>query len=268
MLLEEKNKNKILIDKINKLEKELQKEKNKIQQNPFEEELNKIKIENENMKKRMNKLEKIIIKDSSTKVNLIAKIEDLNKELQNEKNKNNINNNISQLEKTIKKEKENMSLKLSNLENENHIIKKEKEKLIIEANKLKIEVMNEKNKNKDLITRIKDIEGKSSDKRIISLYQKIDQLRNQLSRYPFELLEGEKIISVLFCSQDQKVNDSIICKNTDIFSEIERKLYKLYPKLTEKEHFFLVKGTKVNRNKSLEFNGISDHDKVILNEIE
>ena len=102
MLLEEKNKNKILIDKINKLEKELQKEKNKIQQNPFEEELNKIKIENENMKKRMNKLEKIIIKDSSTKVNLIAKIEDLNKELQNEKNKNNINNNISQLEKIIK----------------------------------------------------------------------------------------------------------------------------------------------------------------------
>ena len=47
-------------------------------------------------------------------------------------------------------------------------------------------------------------------------------------RYPIKLLEGEKLMTVIFTSVDQKVLYSVICKNTDLFSDIEKLLYKEY----------------------------------------
>ena len=222
----------------------------------------------------MKQLENILIKETTKSGNLMEKINVLEKQLKKEKNmKMNINSSISEFEFKLnneKKENENLNLKIKEL---NQII-----------NKLQNEIEEEKNKNKNLLGKIKEIENnkrtskeneneffkRSStfDKQLVNLYQKIEELKEKLARYPFELLEGEKMICILFSSYDQKIISPIICKNNDIFSAVELKLYEIYPKYAEKELYFLVNGSKVNRNKSLEFNNIHDHDTIVVNEIE
>jgi len=76
---------------------------------------------------------------------------------------------------------------------------------------------------------------------------------------------GEKIISIIFRSIDQKVNFSFPCKNTDIFVRIEEKLYKVYPEYKEYNNFFTVGGRTIKRFKSIEENNIKNADNILLN---
>jgi len=96
----------------------------------------------------------------------------------------------------------------------------------------------------------------------------IEDLKLKLSRFPFELSEGEKLISIIFTSTDQKIHYSIICKNTDIFYNLELKLYQKYTELSEVENYFTVNGRRVNKTKNLEFNKIKDNDVIILNTLD
>ena len=100
---------------------------------------------------------------------------------------------------------------------------------------------------------------------IISLYQEIHELDRKLKRYPVELLEGEKLISVIFTSSDQKIHYSTICKNTDNFYDLEAKLYKDYPEYKKNDNYFLVRGSIINRFVTLEENNIKNSDIIILN---
>ena len=52
---------------------------------------------------------------------------------------------------------------------------------------------------------------------ILKRDREIEKLKLKLSRFPFELDEGEKLISVILTSVDQKILHSIICKNTSKF---------------------------------------------------
>ena len=54
--------------------------------------------------------------------------------------------------------------------------------------------------------------------------------------------EGKNLISIIFYSNDENVHYSIICKNNDLFTTIENKLYKAYPEYKNKENIFLIKG--------------------------
>ena len=57
------------------------------------------------------------------------------------------------------------------------------------------------------------------DKELKELKQKIKESNQKLSRYPFELNEGEELMTINFSSVDQKIqNYSIICKNIYPFS--------------------------------------------------
>ena len=96
----------------------------------------------------------------------------------------------------------------------------------------------------------------------------IEDLRLKLSRFPFELSEGERLISIIFTSTDQRIHYSIICKNTDIFYNLELKLYQRYNELSELENYFTVNGRRVNKTKNLEFNKIKDNDIIILNTLD
>ena len=80
------------------------------------------------------------------------------------------------------------------------------------------------------------------------------------SRFPFELLENEKLMTVIIMSGDQKIHYSIICKNTEKFTTIEHKLYEKYPEYLELENYFLINGNKVNKYKSLDENKIKNSD--------
>ena len=95
-----------------------------------------------------------------------------------------------------------------------------------------------------------------------------ENLAEILKRYPFALLEGERMMSIIICSINQEIHTSFICKNTDLFVNIELKLYEKYPKYKESENYFIVNGIKINKYKSLEENNIKDSDIIILNPLE
>ena len=102
---------------------------------------------------------------------------------------------------------------------------------------------------------------------LIKKDKEIEELKIKISRFPFELEEGEKLMSVIFKSTDQKINLSVICKNTDKFNKIEGKIYekKEYFDYSILATFFTVKGRIVNKYQTLEENQILDNDIIILN---
>ena len=114
----------------------------------------------------------------------------------------------------------------------------------------------------------KDIQNNNVINSILEKDKEIKELRLKLSRYPIQLEEGEKLISVIFVSSDQKVHYSIICKNTSKFSIIEGKLYEEYNDYEEPETFFTVNGRRINRHKTLYDNKIKNNDIIMLNVVE
>ena len=76
-------------------------------------------------------------------------------------------------------------------------------------------------------------------------------------------------MTVNFTSVDSRIhNYSTICKNTDIFNNIETKLYKDYKEYFDTENYFTVNGKKIHKNKSLEENNIRNNDIIMLNIID
>ena len=143
-------------------------------------------------------------------------------------------------------------------------LRKDLEKERNNNNKIKKEIEEEKINIKKLGKETKE----SMIETIIEKDKEIKELKSKLSRLPFTLEEGEKLISVIFQSSDQLILCSIICKNTDKFNKIEGQLCDLYPECSEKEYYFLFNGQKINRNKTLEENGIKNNSLVIMNEFE
>ena len=134
---------------------------------------------------------------------------------------------------------------------------------------LKSNLNNEKLKNIDLQNKIdKQINIiPNNDSKIIDLYAKIEDLKEKLSRYPFELKKDEKMISVIFTSDDQKIHFSVICKNTEKFNRLEEKLYNDYPEYSETNNYFVVNGNRIEKFKTLDENNIRNSDIIILNQI-
>ena len=79
-----------------------------------------------------------------------------------------------------------------------------------------------------------------------------------------ELSKGEKLISVIFTSSDEKMLYSIICKNTQKFNELEKKLYDDYPTYLEYDNSFMINGKIVNKDKYLDENKIRNNNIILL----
>ena len=77
---------------------------------------------------------------------------------------------------------------------------------------------------------------------------------------PIEIKLGEKMMSVIFISIDQNIYYSTICKNTDIFSNIEEKFYDKYPEYKNATSEFFVNGNKIDRLKNIDDNKIKNSD--------
>ena len=182
--------------------------------------------------------------------------------------------------KKINKEISELKMELDKEKNKN-------KELIKKINKIEKELNEEKNKNKileqnisklkneldNLLKKPKKIENKILEKEtlyetILEKDKEIKDLKLKLSRYPVELNEGEELMSLIFISVDQKLNCSIICKNTDKFNKVETKLYDYYPEYTENENYFTFNGIKINKYKTLEENKIKNNNVVILNTID
>ena len=182
-------------------------------------------------------------------------INELKKLLQNEKNKN-----------------DDLMKKINKLENE---LKEEKDKckkLEEKTNKLKLELDNATKNSKTNIIQGFDNKLNNYDSKellykiILEKDEKIKELEIKLKRFPFELNEGEELISVNFSSTDQKVqNYSIICKNTEIFNMIEKKLYEDFKEYYDTENYFTFKGKRVHKLRTLKENGIKNNDVIVIN---
>ncbi len=191
-------------------------------------------------------------------------INNINSE-RNNKSRILLNNNNVYNANNIMDNPSNKDIKIQQLEkllNDEKTKNKELNKKINELNSLLSE---EKNKNNELNEKLNRFVEKSEFKgnyssEINELYKvinnnntKIEELKAKLARYPFELLPGEKMMSIIFSSLKQDVNYSIICKNTDLFVNVEVKLYKDYPEYNEgEENYFTVNGRKILKYKNLE----------------
>ena len=67
---------------------------------------------------------------------------------------------------------------------------------------------------------------------------------------------------VTFISQDFSVNEAVKCLSTDLFAEVEEKLYKKYDNLRNTNNMFTVNEKPVLRFKKLSENRIKDGDTI------
>ena len=189
-----------------------------------------------------NEIKKPIIKNEN-KISKDNEIDRLKRELKEEKDKNKkLENNINELRTKNNNDTEKYKKEIK-------VYKEKIEKLSLENNILKDKMKGKSTKN-------------NSDD-IVSLYKRIDELNAKLNRYPFILEEGENIMSIVFTSVNQKINYSMICKNTDTINKLESELYKEYPKLAETNYYFICNGTKVNKFKKFEELKIKSGDIII-----
>ena len=75
---------------------------------------------------------------------------------------------------------------------------------------------------------------------------------------------SEKKFVLLFRTSDQTINYSVNCDKSDIFSEVEEKLYFEFPELKKKNINFIVNGNIINRTSTLEENGIQNGNIVLI----
>ena len=139
--------------------------------------------------------------------------------------------------------------------------KNAKDKQEISKNKINFE---EEKKEGQALDKSMNEDIKEAFKQIIEKEKKIKELESKISRYPIELEEGEKLMSIIIKSDDNKINVPIICKNSFKFMKIEEEIYEMFDEYSGKENIFTLKGIKINRNKTLEENGIKDKDIVCI----
>ena len=120
------------------------------------------------------------------------------------------------------------------------------------------------------------IQLKNNEKTIESLNNELSNKINELNNIKNKgnnnnddlvniINPGEKAISALFLSSDQKITYAITCKNTTPFVRIEEKLYDEYPEYKETDNYFLHNGSVIKRFKTIEENHIKSGKPIILN---
>ena len=86
----------------------------------------------------------------------------------------------------------------------------------------------------------------------------INILKEQLKHIPKQkkVFNIDEMVTVNFISSDSKIHFAIPCIKSNIFAEIEEKLYEQYPEYRETNNYFLANGTQVKRFKTIEYNNI------------
>ena len=88
----------------------------------------------------------------------------------------------------------------------------------------------------------------------------------KIKRFPIILKKNEKLLSIIFFSEDKKMNYSMICKNTDIICDLEKKLNKEYPDFAYSDNNIFCKGKAINRFQTIESNKIKNGDVLTLSQ--
>ena len=107
------------------------------------------------------------------------------------------------------------------------------------------------------------------DNEINDLKNKID-LKNSIKNNKIEKpkFSMDDIMVVTFMSTDSSVNVGIKCLATDVFAEVEEKLYKRFDDLRNTNNMFTVNARPVLRFKKMFENSIKDGDFIQLFKLE
>ena len=120
------------------------------------------------------------------------------------------------------------------------------------------------------INQLKDYEQKFDIDNIIinNLKKNKDEFINKIDMLEKEVtnrINRNEMMCVNFTSSDQYINYSIPCTSSDIFAELEEKLYKEYPKYRETKKVFLHNGDSILRSKTIAENKIESGKPILLN---
>ena len=91
------------------------------------------------------------------------------------------------------------------------------------------------------------------------------QLQNNNISSNNSLYNRSKMMAVNFISMDGKIHFAVPCIDSDIFAEVEEKLYKQFPEYRETNNSFLANGETVLRFKTIKENKIGNGLPVTMN---
>ena len=283
--IENMNSNNSLQDKIKEIENELNKKNEELEEikselNKKNEELNDKNIQLEEIKNELNKKNEELTEKNKQLEELSQQNENSNQNEKKIENSNEIQNeNKNEIKELFKNEKIADDNKLEELVNEFKQLKVEKQELIDKNKKLE-ELINElKIQNSNTILPNANNE-KSNDlsikkdgyninaREILELVnvikKKEEEIKDLKKIIPFDIKQGEKLISITFISEEKQLYCSIICKNNDIFAKVENCFYKVHPEYRLEENNFTFNNIKIKRFQTLEENNIQDHDYIYL----
>ena len=169
-------------------------------------------------------------------------------------------NQIDELKKQLSAEKENNNKLKTEIKKFEKIINALKQENIDFKNKLEKEACKLKESIKHL-----ENELNSKNYAIQNYILEIKDLKeNKNSITPIK--PGEKIFSILFKTQENNdiLNYSMACKNTELFVRLEERLYDDFPEYKKKETIFMVDNRRIFRFQTLDENKIKRNNIIYL----
>ena len=135
---------------------------------------------------------------------------------------------------------------------------------MLKANKIISDIQNNQINNNE-IKKLKD-ENELLKNQLNIKENEIKDLKLKIQNNVINLPKYDlnEIIVVNFISQDSSINEGVKCLPTDLFAEVEEKLYKKYDNLRNTNNMFTANAKPVLRFKKLYENGIKDEDKIQL----
>ena len=164
----------------------------------------------------------------------------INNNIQNKSSESNINDNQNNL---------TQSNEINNLKNE-----LDKANKIIEQQNLTINKLQNKLNNLNNSINQKDILINALTSQINDLKLNNNNAHNNIQN----TINFSDVLCINFMLSDQNVPYAVTCLKTDIFAEIEEKLYKKYPEYRETNNNFIVNEREILRFKTIDENKIGN----------
>lgn len=177
--------------------------------------------------------------------------------------KDNINNNFYIFQNNQVSDLKNNQIENNNLQNK----EKEISNLKKELNNAKHIIEQQKNTINNLHNQINNIYSNNS--RSMEIYENIIKKKDkELSDLKLELeniksknkaySDKSKIMTIDFAFSEPKKHFSVPCIDTELFAEVEEKLYKQFPEYRESNNNFMANGKTILRFKTIGQNNIEN----------
>ena len=235
-------------------------------------------------KEKQIKFYKNSYNDSQRELTIIKnELNNKNYQLNNKQNEiNNIQNQLNNTQIQLNSIQGQLTDTQNNLKNAQYQIQNLQNQLTITQNELQIEKnfnnelkLKESNQtinNKkidSLNSEIIDMRAKYdfNNKKIVNLMDEIKQKENELKKLNFIITKFSKElnpINIKFKTSNSSKEYKIICYYSEIFLNVEEKLYQSFPELRNKNNLFLFNANTIEKEKSIILNEINKSSVILI----